>query len=40
MRVVALIPAAGQGTRLGAQVPKAYVELAGSTLLELSLIHI
>ena len=35
-RVIALIAAAGQGTRLGAEVPKAYVELRGSTLLERS----
>ncbi len=34
--VFGLIAAAGQGTRLGAQVPKAYVELAGRTLLERS----
>lgn len=33
-RVIALIAAAGQGTRLGAEVPKAYVELRGRTLLE------
>lgn len=36
-RVIALIAAAGQGTRLGAKVPKAYVELRGRTLLERSL---
>lgn len=36
-RVIALIAAAGQGTRLGAEVPKAYVELRGRTLLERSL---
>ncbi len=35
-RVIALIAAAGQGTRLGAEVPKAYVELRGHTLLERS----
>ena len=35
-RVIALIAAAGQGTRLGAEVPKAYVELRGRTLLERS----
>lgn len=35
-RVVALIAAAGQGTRLGAQVPKAYVRLRGRSLLERS----
>ena len=31
-----VIAAAGQGTRLGAEVPKAYVELRGRTLLERS----
>ena len=36
-RVIALIAAAGQGTRLGAEVPKAYVELRGRTLLERSM---
>lgn len=35
-RVIALVAAAGQGTRLGADVPKAYVELRGRTLLERS----
>ena len=35
-RVIALIAAAGRGTRLGAEVPKAYVELRGRTLLERS----
>lgn len=34
--VIALIAAAGQGTRLGAEIPKAYVELRGKTLLERS----
>lgn len=34
--VVAVVAAAGQGTRLGAEVPKAYVELAGHSLLERS----
>ncbi|WP_375004172.1 2-C-methyl-D-erythritol 4-phosphate cytidylyltransferase [Gordonia sp. PS3] len=34
--VAALIPAAGRGTRLGETVPKAFVELDGVTLLELS----
>lgn len=34
--VVAVVAAAGQGTRLGAEVPKAYVELGGRTLLERS----
>lgn len=33
---VAVVAAAGQGTRLGAAVPKAYVELGGRTLLERS----
>lgn len=35
-RVSALVAAAGQGTRLGAALPKAYVELAGKTLVERS----
>ena len=35
-RVVAVVAAAGQGTRLGAEVPKAYVPLRGRTLLERS----
>ena len=50
--VIAIVAAAGQGTRLGAALPKAYVELRGRSLLErsvsamaqsgvvLSLIHI
>ncbi|MFD1815758.1 2-C-methyl-D-erythritol 4-phosphate cytidylyltransferase [Rhodococcus gannanensis] len=33
-RVVALVPAAGQGTRLGEGMPKAFVELRGRTLLQ------
>lgn len=33
-RVVALVPAAGQGTRLGEGVPKAFVTLRGRTLLQ------
>lgn len=33
---IAVVAAAGQGTRLGAEVPKAYVKLAGRTLLERS----
>ncbi|MFF0814637.1 2-C-methyl-D-erythritol 4-phosphate cytidylyltransferase [Rhodococcus sp. NPDC003318] len=33
-RVVALVPAAGQGTRLGEGVPKAFVTLRGQTLLQ------
>lgn len=35
-RVVAVVAAAGQGTRLGANVPKAYVPLRGRSLLERS----
>ncbi|GAA4490336.1 2-C-methyl-D-erythritol 4-phosphate cytidylyltransferase [Rhodococcus olei] len=35
-RVVALVPAAGQGTRLGEGVPKAFVTLRGRTLLQWS----
>ncbi|MFC9788222.1 2-C-methyl-D-erythritol 4-phosphate cytidylyltransferase [Rhodococcus sp. NPDC127528] len=35
-RVVALVPAAGQGVRLGEGVPKAFVTLGGRTLLRLS----
>lgn len=35
-RVIALVAAAGQGTRLGAAVPKAFVPLRGRTLLERS----
>lgn len=35
-RVVALVAAAGRGTRLGADIPKAYVPLRGRTLLERS----
>ncbi|WP_288865776.1 2-C-methyl-D-erythritol 4-phosphate cytidylyltransferase [uncultured Corynebacterium sp.] len=35
-KVVAVVAAAGRGTRLGAEVPKAYVELGGRTLLERS----
>jgi 2-C-methyl-D-erythritol 4-phosphate cytidylyltransferase/2-C-methyl-D-erythritol 2,4-cyclodiphosphate synthase len=34
MTVLALVPAAGRGERLGAQVPKAFVTVAGRTLLE------
>ncbi|NKY17156.1 2-C-methyl-D-erythritol 4-phosphate cytidylyltransferase [Tsukamurella spumae] len=33
MTVVALVPAAGQGTRLGLNIPKAFVELRGRPLL-------
>ncbi|KAB3519832.1 2-C-methyl-D-erythritol 4-phosphate cytidylyltransferase [Corynebacterium sp. zg254] len=41
VRTLALIAAAGSGTRLGFSTPKAFVELAGRTLLErsLDLIH-
>lgn len=35
--VIAIIAAAGQGTRLGADKPKAFVELAGRSLLERSI---
>ncbi|MBY6678608.1 2-C-methyl-D-erythritol 4-phosphate cytidylyltransferase [Rhodococcus sp. BP-316] len=35
--VVALVPAAGSGVRLGENMPKAFVELAGRTLLEWAL---
>ncbi len=35
-RVSALVAAAGQGTRLGAALPKAYVELQGQSLVERS----
>lgn len=37
MQVHALVAAAGSGTRLGFDTPKAFVELAGRTLLERSL---
>jgi 2-C-methyl-D-erythritol 4-phosphate cytidylyltransferase len=33
MSTVAVVPAAGSGERLGARVPKAFVEVAGQTLL-------
>lgn len=36
MRVIALVAAAGQGTRLGASVPKAFVPLRGRSLVERS----
>lgn len=36
MRVIALVAAAGRGTRLGASVPKAFVRLRGRSLLERS----
>ena len=35
-RVAAIIPAAGSGERLGAAVPKAFVEIAGQSLLKRS----
>ena len=35
--VVALVPAAGMGVRLGENMPKAFVEIAGRTLLERAL---
>ena len=39
--VAVVLLAAGKGERLGAKEPKAFVELAGKSLLEhLSLIHI
>lgn len=34
VRHIALIPAAGSGTRLGARVPKQYLELCGRTVIE------
>jgi 2-C-methyl-D-erythritol 4-phosphate cytidylyltransferase len=34
MNTVAVVPAAGSGDRLGARVPKAFVDIAGRTLLE------
>lgn len=38
MSVIALIAAAGQGTRLGAEVPKAFVMLRGRSLVERSIV--
>ncbi|WIM67343.1 2-C-methyl-D-erythritol 4-phosphate cytidylyltransferase [Corynebacterium breve] len=35
-RVIALVAAAGRGTRLGAEIPKAFVPLRGRTLVERS----
>lgn len=35
-RVIALVAAAGRGTRLGAEVPKAFVDLRGRSLVERS----
>ncbi len=32
-RVIALVPAAGRGVRLGADLPKAFVEIAGTAML-------
>jgi 2-C-methyl-D-erythritol 4-phosphate cytidylyltransferase len=37
MRTVAIVPAAGSGQRLGAGVPKAFVQLAGQSLIERAL---
>lgn len=37
MRTVAIVPAAGSGERLAAGVPKAFVDLAGQTLIERAL---
>ena len=37
MRTVAIVPAAGSGQRLGAGVPKAFVDLDGMSLIERSL---
>lgn len=36
-RTVAVVPAAGSGERLGAGIPKAFVELAGQSLIERAL---
>ncbi|WP_081635723.1 2-C-methyl-D-erythritol 4-phosphate cytidylyltransferase [Nocardia sp. BMG111209] len=36
VRVVALVPAAGRGVRLGEGLPKAFVEIGGSTMLALA----
>lgn len=40
MAVAVVLVSAGKGTRLGANVPKAVVSVAGKSLLELSLMHI
>jgi 2-C-methyl-D-erythritol 4-phosphate cytidylyltransferase len=40
MTVAVVLVSAGKGTRLGANVPKAVVSVAGKSLLELSLMHI
>ena len=37
VRTVAIVPAAGSGQRLGAGVPKAFVDLDGMSLIERSL---
>ncbi len=37
MRTVAIVPAAGSGERLGAGIPKAFVNLTGQTLVERAL---
>lgn len=37
-RVAAVVPAAGSGVRLGAGIPKAFVELGGRTMLERSVV--
>ena len=37
MTTVAVVPAAGSGERLAADVPKAFVDLAGQTLIERAL---
>jgi len=38
VRTVAIVPAAGAGNRLGAGIPKAFVELEGTSLIERALI--
>jgi 2-C-methyl-D-erythritol 4-phosphate cytidylyltransferase len=40
MIVAAIVVAAGSGSRLGAQVPKAFVEVGGRTLLEHAVAHL
>jgi 2-C-methyl-D-erythritol 4-phosphate cytidylyltransferase len=37
MRTIAIVPAAGSGQRLGAGVPKAFVKLAGQSMIERAL---
>ncbi len=39
-RVFAIVPAAGSGRRMGAEVPKQYLELAGRTVIEHTLARI